>query len=1033
MKLGAKNILNQICYILIMSAGLCLTAFESKAAVAPGDENYANTSCSTAGLSDKQYDTSSCNIDTKCAASSSCVDATPVGSVNRISDPFGYRIHPITGKPTGHKGIDYAATAGTPRYAAADGVITEQRYQYNATSGTGYGNLIKLKTDEPSGTTVLYAHMACFAEGLGPGSYVKKGQIIGFVGSTGGSTGAHLHYEVQKNGVAVDPLGDEAGSDIVCTADEKIEEMNKDAVEGGRGTTSTGGGYSSTGDKIDVGNGGGTSTSRPNVQEITGVVGNIDSPANDGHNDKDCLPRVLKQKIQTCLFCNLFRAAFLTASNIAQASFEALAPWVAIVVSVAFAVWMAVQVLAHVSALESKDAPTLLKSLLNQTFVFLIVFIFLKSDSNYFLKMALEPIFNTGFKLAQLVMQSSVQCTDTYNITTDLNEGGLPASMGISILCTIEAIQDRILDVMVAGSSAICVAIFIEHFSILNLPHPGYLLSGIGMWLSGLVLLVIFPFLMLDAVIQLAVACALLPAAIGAYTFKATRSYVTKVWETFLSSMFHFIFLTIIMMILITAIENSVGEALGALDNINNEGIWKQALLELSWTGVLFLQLVFVILLGWAVLGQIAQFAHRFASSVSSTNIGTTIGTLAASGAKNATTRIASPALGAINDKVGFGALKRGIGNKYEAAKKAINSHNQTVKANKFISGGFKNKANYAESIDDDGNTTYSYQEKGLFGAKTDKSVTINAQGQIIADNTSGKRNLKSGTKTTQNYGPIVVKSITDAQGNEVKRDIKITDKQMRNIVTADGKMNMQAANALRSTPGLDPKIAGEAMMMEVMHQRMPDMMDKLNVLNNMADQGEIKNEADGSLTLTKIETDGTTHNFSMKIDQESGQVITSYEKLGKPNKQGVRESTVMFSNGVVNSVSKRKLNADGTVVAKSASTPKFSLNRYYTQGHTRSPIDYQGRLAEFMPKESVAFVGMSQEQVDALKKQFKDHPGQNGQLDEFSRKESRNMFTRLGNYLRNQGEAILTRENEFVGLSEEEITTIRRQRGEIE
>ena len=85
------------------------------------------------------------------------------------------------------------------------------------------------------------------------------------------------------------------------------------------------------------------------------------------------------------------------------------------------------------------------------------------------------------------------------------------------------------------------------------------------------------------------------------------------------------------------------------------------------------------------------------------------------------------------------------------------------------------------------------------------------------------------------------------------------------------------------------------------------------------------------------------------------------------------------------------------------------------------------------MPKESVAFVGMSQEQVDALKKQFKDHPGQNGQLDEFSRKESRNMFTRLGNYLRNQGEAILTRENEFVGLSEEEIATIRRQRGDIE
>lgn len=1030
MKLGAKHIIIQICYILIMSAGLVLTALDANAAVAPGDENYANNACSTEGLSDKQYDESKCTTDTKCDASSSCVDASPLGKVNRVSDPYGYRIHPITGKWTGHKGVDYATTAGTPIYAGADGVIIDMRYQYNAAKGTGYGNMIKLKADSPAGTTMLYAHMACFASGVGVGTHVKKGQIIGFVGNTGGSTGAHLHYEIQKNGVAVDPYGDDASS-VVCTPDEQIAAMHQNAVDGGNGTAN-GGGYNTGAGGINVGSGGGNKgNSRPNIQEQTGVIGNIDSPANDGHNDKDCLPKVLKQKIKTCLFCNLFRAAFLTASNIAQASFETLAPWVAIVVAVAFAVWLAVQVLAHVSALESKDAPTLLKSLLNQTFVFLIVFIFLKSDSNYFLQMALEPIFNTGFKLAQLVMQSSVECTDTYNIATDINEGGLPASMGISILCTVAAIQDRILDVMVAGSSAICVGIFIEHFSILRLPHPGYLLSGIGMWLSGLVLLVIFPFLMLDAVIQLAVACALLPAAIGAYTFKATRSYVTKVWETFLSSMFHFVFLTIIMMILITAIENSVGEALGALDEINNEGIWKEALLQLSWTGVLFLQLVFVILLGWAVLGQIAQFAHRFASSVSSTNIGSTIGTLAASGAKNATTRIAAPALGAINNKIGLGALGGAIGNQVDAAKKTIKAHSQTVKANKFMSGDFKNKTNYSETKDAEGNTTYSYQERsGLFGKMKDKSVTINAQGQIIADNTSGARNLKNGTQNTQNYGPITVKSIVDANGNEVKRDIRIIDKEIRKILRADGKINMQAANALRSTPGLDPKIAGEAMMMEVMRQRMPDMMNRVNILNNMADQGTVTNTPDGAITLTKVENDGTTHNFSMKIDQESGQVITTYERLEKPNEKGVRESTVMFSNGVVNSVDKRKLDANGNVVPKSEQQTRFAINNNYTRNHNRPPIDYQGQLASFMPKESVAFVGMSQEQIADIKKQFKEHPNDNN-LEEFSKQKPRNLFTRLGNYLRNQGEVILTRDNEFVGLSEEEIEEIKRMRNE--
>lgn len=1041
MKLEAKNIANKIGRnflpaVLLLSAAFLFTkpasAYRTDSnPAAPADTNHANATCPTAGLSDKQYDESKCTTDSKCDASSSCVDASPIGSVNRVSDPFGYRIHPITGKGTGHKGVDYAATAGTPIYAAADGIIIEKRYQYSASSGTGYGNLIKLQADNPQGTTVLYAHMACFAAGITAGTHVKKGQIIGFVGNTGGSTGAHLHYEVQKNGVAVDPFGDDASS-VVCTPDDRIAEMNENAVAGGRGTASDGGGYNSTDEKADVGTGGGGGSggsARPNLEELTGVVGNIDSPANDGHKDRDCLPSVLKQRIQTCLFCNLFRAAFLTASNIAQKSFETLAPWVTILISVAFAVWMAIKVLSHVSAMESKDAPTLIKTLLNQTFIFIIVYIFLTSDSNYFMKMAMEPIFNTGFKLAQLVMQSSVECTDTYNLSGEMNEGGLPASMGISILCTIAAIQDRIMDVLVVGSSSICVAFFVEYYTFLHLPHPAYLLSGIGMWVSGLLLLVIFPFLMLDAVLQLAVACALLPAAIGAYTFKSTRSYVIKVWESFISAMFHFVFLTIIMMILITAIENSIGEALGALDKVTDQGLWQTALTDLSWTGVLFLQIVFVLLLGWAVLGQISQFARRFTSSVSNTNIGTTIGTLAASGAKNATSRVIAPAASAINSKLGLGALGGAIGRQYDAAKKSISQHSQTVRANKFTSGGFKNKANYSESIDSDGNTTYSYQERsGLLRRKQEKSVTIDKQGQIIADNTGGQR-ITGGTSRTEKHGPIELKSVTDAAGREVKRDIRITDKEMSGIVQADGKINMQAASALRNVPGIDPKLAGEAMMMTVMQQRMPDVMSRLNILNNMESQGEITNGSDGSLTMTKVEKDGTTHNFSMRVDQESGQIITVYEKQGKANSKGIRESTVMFSNGVVNSVQERKLAADGTVVPKSEKKPRFGINSYYTQGHLRSAIDYKGRLADFMPKESIAFAGMSAEQVEAIKKHYKENPGDRGNPEEFIKNKKDNMLGRLGSYLRNQGEAILTEDSEFIGLSEEEIETIKKQR----
>lgn len=217
--------------------------------------------------------------------------------------------------------------------------------------------------------------------------------------------------------------------------------------------------------------------------------------------------------------------------------------------------------------------------------------------------------------------------------------------------------------------------------------------------------------------------------------------------------------------------------------------------------------------------------------------------------------------------------------------------------------------------------------------------------------------------------------------------------------------------------------------MMTVMQQRMPDVMSRLNILNNMESQGEITNGSDGSLTMTKVEKDGTTHNFSMRVDQESGQIITVYEKQGKANSKGIRESTVMFSNGVVNSVQERKLAADGTVVPKSEKKPRFGINSYYTQGHLRSAIDYKGRLADFMPKESIAFAGMSAEQVEAIKKHYKENPGDRGNPEEFIKNKKDNMLGRLGSYLRNQGEAILTEDSEFIGLSEEEIETIKKQR----
>ncbi|SHJ50236.1 peptidoglycan DD-metalloendopeptidase family protein [Halodesulfovibrio aestuarii] len=116
----------------------------------------------------------------------------------RISSKFGYRRHPILKRRILHKGVDYAAPRGTPIHAAADGTI-----DFIGRNG-GYGNQITLRHN--SSTKTAYAHMRKFKKGLKRGSKVKAGDIIGYVGNTGRSTGPHLHFEVLKNGKAVNPL-----------------------------------------------------------------------------------------------------------------------------------------------------------------------------------------------------------------------------------------------------------------------------------------------------------------------------------------------------------------------------------------------------------------------------------------------------------------------------------------------------------------------------------------------------------------------------------------------------------------------------------------------------------------------------------------------------------------------------------------------------------------------------------------------------------------------------------------------------------
>jgi murein DD-endopeptidase MepM/ murein hydrolase activator NlpD len=120
----------------------------------------------------------------------------PLKSIT-VTSPFGMRFHPVLHKWLLHDGVDFAASEGTPVYAAQNGVVI-------APYGHGYGLMLNL--DHGGGIGTAYAHLSSYAPGIGIGSHVKAGQLVAYSGSTGWVTGPHLHFIVRVNGTPVNPL-----------------------------------------------------------------------------------------------------------------------------------------------------------------------------------------------------------------------------------------------------------------------------------------------------------------------------------------------------------------------------------------------------------------------------------------------------------------------------------------------------------------------------------------------------------------------------------------------------------------------------------------------------------------------------------------------------------------------------------------------------------------------------------------------------------------------------------------------------------
>ena len=763
MRRKQKHIMIWLCGI-IFTAGLYLLPSVSYAQQMRGGSTCGGKSCNNGTCklatgtngkllnncpSGKRFDVDPNCIMNQNAKSSSCLDTMPVASINRVAETNCYRANGAGGnpKPRNHEGTDYAATAGTTVTAAADGkvvwakwlggggrtIMIEHEKQCQCTAGNGGGSGCDSKYIS------VYMHLKAF---LVTGGTVKKGQPIGLVGGSNYSSrtgescdypnkngackpyGPHLHFEIHSGdwskGYAalktsiINPLCDDIQTFCGgCSYDVNQCQNKKGSNE-----------WEKLGDeaKAEKSAATGKGQMQPDPSSDTGYTGGASSgyAAVTGCGLEQFLP-----KGDECWFCPLFTAIFNTSSKIALKSYMVLADGIANLVLVCFALWTAIFVLKHVTAVEVKNPSKMIQEYLLQAFKVLLVVLILKGNYFQVMHYSLEPVFNTGMQFSQTITGTENSCSSDISGKiigydsefTGNSAGGLPASMGKNILCSIKSMQDGVSKIMAFGRQAMCVAWKPKAVIKYIIPSFPYLITGIVLYIGGLVLLLAFPWCLIDAVLQMAIAAALAPAAIGAWAFKLTSKYLGKIWNFFMNAMFNFVFLSIILYIIMTVVEQFMRRVENYASDNTGWDFLVNPINGLAYWGVTGMQLVVVCLLGWVFLDQAKMFADKFAKGADLDNMGRSVGGAFAQAGKKAAsaTAKAGKAVGKAGLQVGdyfVGSRLRQMRNNY--------------RINKVKNGADRS------TTDADGNKVFERTTRNFLGQKVTRRVTVGPDGKEL-------------------------------------------------------------------------------------------------------------------------------------------------------------------------------------------------------------------------------------------------------------------------------------------------------------
>ena len=683
---------------------------------------------------------------------------------------------------------------------------------------------------------------------------------------------------------------------------------------------------------------------------ITGYVGDYGQYSRGAKKVDSCVPYHQYKAKEQCLLCPLFAIVFNTVSKVTAVSIAAFSNSVVRVVIVGFGIWLAIQILMFVSSIETRDIKDLLQNIITQGFLIILVVFILKTGAAQFFDTFINPVYETGQALASSMFddcrdgESTLKCSEADkevlqkkdNSTIASIPNGLPASMGSSIINTMTMMENRVRKIKALGSSLMCQSW--KDAILFIIPHFGYLLTGLGIWLLSMVIIIGVPFLMIDAVLQLGVAGALLPFAVGGFAFKSTRQYSKKVWETFLNSMFAFLFISIVVLIILGAVQAIITESTNifktqhfSFDDLfisyekSSLIAYDAVLQQFGWFSMPFLKLAFVFILAWSVMNMSKEFADEFAQSISSTSIGSSIGTMAASTAKGMAVKAGKP----MASKLGKEALNTG--------NKLLKGGGRAIRRQKFNKQA--EKLEKAKKSAQDSSQKINTSQEGKGDPKS--SVTTNTEnGQITQVEQSGNKTtsttvLQDGSTSivTMENG-VKVSELRDKNGviTDIKYDKKgarveversahftITRKYDKdgNLIDTKTKANSRRADYLLNNPKGEFSKADLDKMMEGMSEEQKAATFAAvgqQILNN-----RIKNNKKGKIVSEEVVYCDYEQGFmEIKKTTDKGEVI--FEKVEIKGKVLKTTSTFvdekgrvtqMSSDGIHNKIEKFRLGKD--------------------------------------------------------------------------------------------------------------------------